>query len=261
MKETYEIFKTLLNNIKYNQYNWNICGDLKVIGLLMGLQSGYTKYCCFLCEWDSRARSSHYKIKTWPARKTYKPGMKNITHNSLVDKDNIYLPPLHLKLGIMKNFVKGMDHDRAAFKYLQLKFPGLSEAKIKEGIFIGPQIRALMDDAQFNRMMSTKEKKVWTEFRNTCTNFLGNYRARNYKSIVNRLIKACETLGCNMSLKMHFLHSHLDFFPENLGDVSDEHGERFHQDVSVMEKRYYGKSNITMLANYCWQLQMSSEIT
>ena len=32
-----------------------------------------------------------------------------------------------------------------------------------------------------------------------------------------------------MSLKIHFLHSHLDFFPENLGDVSDEHGERFHQ--------------------------------
>ncbi|GBP90238.1 hypothetical protein EVAR_100685_1 [Eumeta japonica] len=30
-----------------------------------------------------------------------------------------------------------------------------------------------------------------------------------------------------MSLKIHFLHSHLDFFPQNLGAVSDEHGERF----------------------------------
>ncbi|UYV73934.1 hypothetical protein LAZ67_11001501 [Cordylochernes scorpioides] len=26
-----------------------------------------------------------------------------------------------------------------------------------------------------------------------------------------------------MSLKIHFLHSHLDFFPDNLGAVSDEH--------------------------------------
>ena len=34
-------------------------------------------------------------------------------------------------------------------------------------------------------------------------------------------------MGCNMSLKVHVLHSHLDFFWENLGDVSDEHGERF----------------------------------
>jgi hypothetical protein len=34
-----------------------------------------------------------------------------------------------------------------------------------------------------------------------------------------------------MSLKIHFLESHLDFFPENIGRVGDEHGERFHQDI------------------------------
>ena len=33
-----------------------------------------------------------------------------------------------------------------------------------------------------------------------------------------------------MSLKMHFLHLHLEFFHENLKAVSDEQGERFHQD-------------------------------
>ncbi|UYV68272.1 KDM2A [Cordylochernes scorpioides] len=50
-------------------------------------------------------------------------------------------------------------------------------------------------------------------------------------------------LGCNMSLKIHFLHSHLDFFPDNLSAVSDEHGERFHQAISSMEKRVVMKSN------------------
>jgi hypothetical protein len=39
-----------------------------------------------------------------------------------------------------------------------------------------------------------------------------------------------------VSLKVHFLGSHLDFFPDNLGAVSDEHGERFHQDIYNMEK-------------------------
>ena len=34
-----------------------------------------------------------------------------------------------------------------------------------------------------------------------------------------------------MSLKNHFLHFHLDFFPSSCGDVSDEHGVRFHQDI------------------------------
>jgi hypothetical protein len=47
-------------------------------------------------------------------------------------------------------------------------------------------------------------------------------------------------LKSNMSTKLHFLHAHLDYFPENLGDVSDEHGERFHQDILIMEKRYQG---------------------
>ena len=41
-----------------------------------------------------------------------------------------------------------------------------------------------------------------------------------------------------MSIKVHFLHSHLDRFPENLSDFSKEQGERFYQDIKVMEERY-----------------------
>jgi hypothetical protein len=66
---------------------------------------------------------------------------------------------------------------------------------------------------------------------------------------------AYKAMGCNMSLKVHFLDSHLDFFPENLGAVSDEHRERFHQDIYNMEKRYQGKWSLSMLANYCWTLK------
>ena len=58
-----------------------------------------------------------------------------------------------------------------------------------------------------------------------------------------------------MSLKIHFLHSHLEFFPENPGSVSDEQGERFHQDISLMEKRYKGKWTPNMLADYCCNLK------
>jgi hypothetical protein len=54
---------------------------------------------------------------------------------------------------------------------------------------------------------------------------------------------------------MHFLDSHLDFFPQNLGNVSDEHGERFHQDISTMETRYQEKCIPSMLVDYCWTLK------
>ncbi|GBM43419.1 hypothetical protein AVEN_18593-1 [Araneus ventricosus] len=57
-------------------------------------------------------------------------------------------------------------------------------------------------------------------------------------------------MGCNMSLKIHFLHSHLEFYREKLGLVRDEHGERFHQDISNMGARYQGKWNPKMLADY-----------
>ena len=50
---------------------------------------------------------------------------------------------------------------------------------------------------------------------------------------------ACfEALKCRMSLKVHFLHAHLDCFPQNLGDMSEERDERFHQDIKSMETRY-----------------------
>jgi hypothetical protein len=41
------------------------------------------------------------------------------------------------------------------------------------------------------------------------------------------------------------------FLPENMGAFSDEHGERFHQDASQMEKRYSGKWSPNMLADFC----------
>jgi hypothetical protein len=52
---------------------------------------------------------------------------------------------------------------------------------------------------------------------------------------VEDLVTSYEKLGCNMSLKMHFLHSCLDSFPATCGAVSDENGELFHQDISAME--------------------------
>lgn len=62
-----------------------------------------------------------------------------------------------------------------------------------------------------------------------------------------------------MSLKIHFLHSHLDFFPDNLGDVSDEHGERFHQEMKTIEKRYQGFWNERMMGDYIWFLTREAD--
>jgi len=35
--------------------------------------------------------------------------------------------------------------------------------------------------------------------------------AQNYEEVVNNLWQSYQPLGCNMSLKIHFVLSHLDF--------------------------------------------------
>lgn len=58
-----------------------------------------------------------------------------------------------------------------------------------------------------------------------------------------------------MSLKVHFLHLYLSFSPENVRAISNEHGERLHQDITAMESRYKRKwSPAIMLADFWWNV-------
>ena len=63
----------------------------------------------------------------------------NVENQPLAEPNKILLPSMHLKLGLMKNCVKVMNQEEAAFIYLQEKFPRLSEGKLKDGIVIDPQ--------------------------------------------------------------------------------------------------------------------------
>jgi hypothetical protein len=58
-----------------------------------------------------------------------------------------------------------------------------------------------------------------------------------------------------MSVNVHFLHSHIEYFLENLGRFNEEQGERFHKDIKEMEKRYQGRWNEHMMTDYCWTLK------
>ncbi|GBM64140.1 hypothetical protein AVEN_227287-1 [Araneus ventricosus] len=73
------------------------------------------------------------------------------------------------------------------------------------------------------------------------------------------MLTAYYAQGCKMSLKVHFLHSHIDCFPENFGTYREELGERFHQDVRDIERRYQVRWNVNMPADYCWMLRRETE--
>ena len=98
------------------------------------------KYLCFLCMWDSRAQEKHWVIPTF------------YMSHLLIEK--VVFPPLHIKLGLMKQFVKALKTEVVCFKYLILAYPGLSIDKIKAGVFDSLQIKQLIKDDHFIGTMS-----------------------------------------------------------------------------------------------------------
>jgi hypothetical protein len=51
-----------------------------------------------------------------------------------------------------------MDQNSAGFMYLKNTFPMISDAKIKEGVFFGPQIRGLIRDVKFEDQLRWKKQ-------------------------------------------------------------------------------------------------------
>ena len=107
-----------------------------------------------------------------------------------MDMNKVLLPPLHIKLGLMKNFVKGLHINGDAFQHLSTLFAGLSAAKLKEGIFVGPQIREVLKDTDFEELLNLKELRAWAAFKSVCSGFLGNTHVPDYQACIEKLLKS-----------------------------------------------------------------------
>ena len=80
----------------------------------------------------------------------------------------------------MKNFVKALHKNGAAFQHLSTVFLGLSAAKLKEGVFVGPQIRQVLKDTDFEKL------RAWEAFNSVCSDFLGNTRVPDYQACIEK---------------------------------------------------------------------------
>ena len=144
-------------------------------------------------------------------------GQHNAMMEPLVQRwSNILLPPLHIKLGLMKNYIKALVKEGGAFQFLRSKFKYITEAKINAGILNGPQIRELISDSNFDESMTNDEIQAWISLKSIIQNFLGNNRSPEYEEIVDVLMNNFRILVSRMSIKMHFLISHLDYFHQTV---------------------------------------------
>lgn len=163
-KETYEEISKYLKLIKYSEHKWDICVDLKVVMIILGLMSGYTKYGCPWCLWDTRAHHLHYQQKTWPER-SWIIGEENVIAEALVPLTAVKVPPLHIKLGLFRQFVCALPKNGDALEEIGRILPYLSSAKIEGGIFTGPEIRKILEDNNFETKLNLRQKRAFRAYR------------------------------------------------------------------------------------------------
>ena len=80
-------------------------------------------------------------------------------------------------------------------------------------------------------------------------------RDENSKEFVKKMLKCLRAIGANMGIKVLFLHSHLDRFQDNCGNVSDEQRERFDQDIKTIKECYQRRWDKRMMADCCWSIK------
>ena len=142
-----------------------------------------TKFPYFLCLW---ADDQHYVRQKW-----LKPSSHNVQFLSYVEPNKMQLPPLHINLGVIKNFVKVMDGEKQRVCFPPREVP----TDKHDGILDGLQIRKLMKDLMFDEALSETKMSVWQSLMSVVTNFLGKHRSVEYEKEIGKLLKSLRQLG------------------------------------------------------------------
>ena len=91
-------------------------------------------------------------------------GEASVINEPLVARQKIIIPPLPIKLSLMKQLAKTLPVTGKYFNYICRAFPALTIKKLKAGIFDGPQICTLMKDPCFVHSMTDMESAAWKSF-------------------------------------------------------------------------------------------------
>ena len=88
-----------------------------------------------------------------------------------------------------------MDKTGRGYEYVRNEFSNASDAKIKEGIFTGPQTREPRQDKQFYEDLNETERNEWLSFKRICKDFSRNHKAGNYQDVVQDLLTSYKAMG------------------------------------------------------------------
>ena len=71
-------------------------------------------------------------------------------------------------------------------------FSRIIEAKFRERVFAGPQIRELIQDVKFEDQLSEVERAAWKSLKTVTSKFVGNYeyKAEKYCDMVGDILQS-----------------------------------------------------------------------
>lgn len=271
--ESRDSMQAILECIKYTDFEFDIIADFKVINLLIGLGEGgaSSHMPCFLCLWPQHSNKTNFEQKSWPPRSRFVVNEDSLKYLPLVNSSKIRLPTLHIKLGLFSSFIrtfgwiKYSSNKKKEYKYYSiaeylLKRHKFTSAQLNDGSITGGRINTLQADLNFERKLPRIAKQAWIAFREFSHSFFGTIRQSDWQDKLNVMLDKFQKLGVKISLKLHCLLCHLDLF-EDEELVSDQHGERSHQIVKIVEENFSNKDGCNMLADLCWRLNDGKILT
>ena len=109
-------------------------------------------------------------------------------------------------------------------------------------------IKKLIKEFEFLNSVNDLELRAWASLFLLRKKLRWQSPSRKQQIISENLLKSLQNIRANISIKVHFVHSHLDKFSDDCGDVSNEQGERFHQDIEIMKDHHNdGERNTSWL--------------
>lgn len=154
---------------------------------------------------------------------------------SLVNQEKL-LPPLHIQLSRLKQYIKALSITEPSYQYLSRKYP-LFYVKLDEDVLTYEN-----ECENLNlKLINSKEKDAWTAFKEAVLEFLGNEEDPNYEHIVQNVLEKFE-VDCYRSFKVHFLHFNLDvFFMKTLNRFAKNKVNLSTRILKKIIKRYQGR--------------------
>lgn len=94
-----------------------------------------------------------------------------------------------------------------------------------------------MKNQDFPKVLNRQNLGAWNAVIAVITKVLGKKRSEDYEQLVIDMMEAYRVIDVHMSLKIHLMHFHMNYFSQQLSTESDEQGERYHQVALPFEAR------------------------